>query len=160
MLQKQKLVAAIVRKLEEELAVLVRAAQAARDAATHEESKPEDQHDTRGIEASYLAGAQAARAGELKQLISMYKFLPLRAFRAGDAVAAGALVELEAEGKRQFYFLVGQGGGLSVAVEGLVVQVITPRAPLGEALQGKVEGDVIELESPNGAREYEVLGVS
>ena len=57
--KKQKLIEAILLELESELSVLADAAKAAHLAATHEESVAEDPHDTRGVEASYLAGAQA-----------------------------------------------------------------------------------------------------
>ena len=59
---KQAIIDRLVEKLQSEAEALVRAAQAAHEAATHEESRAEDHHDTRGLEASYLAGAQAQRA--------------------------------------------------------------------------------------------------
>ncbi|MCM2278646.1 MAG: GreA/GreB family elongation factor [Oligoflexia bacterium] len=159
-MSKQRLIEAIVAKLEAELAVLERAVSAAREAATHEESKAEDPHDTRGLEASYLAGAQAARALELRQLIGMYKFLPLRTFRSDDPIGEGALVLLGFGGRKTYYFLAGQGGGLSVSIEGHTVQVITPKAPLGEALQGKRAGESCELEAQGNSREHEILSVT
>src|SRR5581483_11142644 len=60
-MDKRRLVETVQQHLAEELATLMQAAKAAHEAATHEESKAEDQHDTRGLEASYLAGSGAAR---------------------------------------------------------------------------------------------------
>lgn len=158
-MEKKKLVERILEHLHSEMETLTRAVDAAREAATHEESKAEDQHDTRGLEASYLAGAQASRVGELKQMISRFKFLTLREFRAGDPISEGALVEVEWKGRKSHYFLVSQGGGISVQWEGKTIQVITPRAPLGEALQGRRAGEAVEVESQGSSREYEIISV-
>ena len=66
---KQKILAKLREKLEAEMQVMISAALIAREDATHEESKAEDKYDTRGLEASYLAGAQAKRAAELQRII-------------------------------------------------------------------------------------------
>src|SRR5580698_3382123 len=116
---KQKLIAAFIVQLESDLVSMKEAARAAHEAATHEESKPEDQYDTRGLEASYLAGAQAKRAEEIRQLLIMYKFLPLRpygAHQSDDVICATALVEMDVRGTRAFYFIAPQGGGLVTSV--------------------------------------------
>ena len=55
-MNKSKILAAILEKLQSEIDALVRAAKSAHEAATHEESRAEDHHDTRGLEASYSAG--------------------------------------------------------------------------------------------------------
>lgn len=160
LMKKKEIVDRIVAQLEQELAGIVAAAQAAHEAATHEESRSEDKHDTRGLEASYLAAAQNRRAGELKTLISIFRTLPVRDFKPFDPIGLAALVEVESNGKKSSYFLVGEGGGVSVQVGQKTIQVITPRAPLGEALQGRVVGDVVEVENQNSVREYEILSVS
>lgn len=159
MLIKKQLIQQIMLQLDQELLTITESAKAAYEAATHEESKAEDQHDTRGIEASYLADAQAGRLADLKQLILMYRFLPIREFKSDDQMAIGALAELDLDGKRSFYFLVNQGGGLSVRLDNKAIQVITPRAPLGNALVGKRVGDVIEVESQNFYREYKLMSL-
>lgn len=156
---KKVLIERILAKLGDELAAIEKSARAAHEAATHEESRAEDSHDTRGIEASYLAGAQAVRAAELQDLISIYKFLPLRDFKAGDPIAPSALIEVEIGGRTARYFFVGRGGGISVQFPGGPVQVITPQAPLGEGLQGRRVGELIEVEVQGALREYTVLSV-
>jgi transcription elongation GreA/GreB family factor len=160
-LDKRRILDAAIAKLEAELAVLVRAAEAAHEAATHEESKPEDQHDTRGLEASYLAGAQAARAAELQRQIAMFRGLPDRALAPDAPIAVGALVEIKNdEGRQSIYLLVAQGGGLAVTLDGRTIQVITPQAPVGEALLGRRAGESVEVEGHDTWREYEVISVS
>lgn len=162
MANKKKLIEQILARLDEELLGVMSAAKAAHEAATHEESKAEDSHDTRGLEASYLAGAQASRVAELKQLSAQYRLLPIREFKANDSIEPGALIELDllSEEKKSFYFLVKQGGGLSLRFEDKAIQVITPLSLLGEALLGKKVGDFVEVETPSFLREYEVVSIS
>ena len=157
---KTQLIEKIIEGLKQELATIERSARAAIEAATHEESKAEDHHDTRGLEASYLAGAQAARMAELQSIILMYKFFPVRDFKPTDPIGAGALIELDLDGKRSHCFLVANGGGLTVKLEGRTIQVITVKAPLGDALIGKRAGEMAEVESQKVIREYEVISVS
>ncbi len=158
--RKQELVRIISAQLASELEVITQSAKAAHEAATHEESIAEDSHDTRGLEASYLAGAQTARAEALKKTISTYQFMNMRDLQADDAIDLGALVELKSNGRKFYYFLVGQGGGLVVTFEGKTIQIVTSLAPLGEALLGKKVGDLVEVEVQGVQREYTVIAVS
>jgi transcription elongation GreA/GreB family factor len=157
---KAKIIEKITEKLEAELEPMLRAAEAAHAAATHEESRAEDQHDTRGLEASYLAGAQAQRALELKQLISLFRLMHPRDFQASEPADLGAVIELEQGGRRSLYFLVQAGGGISIrSDDGKTIHVIAPKSLLGEELMGKRAGETfeIELEGQGGTREYEVI---
>src|SRR4051794_310036 len=106
---KGRVIEAVIAKLQAELSGMLEAARAAHDAATGEESRAEDKHDTRATEASYLAGAQLARAGELQQQLAIFKHLDPRPL---STAAVGALVELELEGasRRSWVFLMPQGG--------------------------------------------------
>lgn len=70
---KKKLIELICAQLEKDLQTAIAAAVATYEAATHEESKPENEYDTRGLEASYLAGAQSKRAGEIEELLAICK---------------------------------------------------------------------------------------
>lgn len=134
-------------------------AAAAKDAATHEESRAEDKHDTRATEAGYLAGAQAARVAELRRVLTVLRMFPLRDLAPEAQIAPGALVELETNGARALYFLIPQVGGISVRVADRPVQVISPQSPLGDALLGRRRGEVIEVEMGPKTREYEVISV-
>lgn len=160
-MNKRAIVDLLIEKLQAEADALVRAAQAAHEAATHEESRAEDQHDTRGLEASYLAGAQANRAAELQALISTYRMMPLKDFGARDPIAPGALVELmqEETGRKSRCLLVPRGGGAILTIEGAAIQVIAPQSPMGEALLGRRQGELIEVEAQGAVREYEVVSV-
>lgn len=159
--QKQKIINAIVEKLSSELDILTVSAKAAHEAATHDESRAEDHHDTRGLEASYLAQAQGQRIQDLEQLIALFRNATVREFKPTDTIDIGALIELELmpNKKRTFYFLLNHGGGLTVLVDGISIQIITPNAPLGEALLDKKLNDEIEVIGQGKTREYEVVGI-
>jgi transcription elongation GreA/GreB family factor len=159
-LSKKELLEKLVAKLEQERASIAEAALHTYEAATHEESEAEDQYDTRGLEASYLAGAQAKRVAEVEQALHIIKSLPFKDFTEGDQIGATALIELEHDGKTNFCLLLPQGGGLSVEHGGHHVQVITPKSPLGEALIGRKVGDVAVIDVNNQTKEYDIISVS
>lgn len=161
-LDKRALLAAIRERLERDLDGLQAAAASSYQAAIGEESKAENEYDTRGLEASYIATAQSKRAAQIASLLSLYKTVEPRAFGPDDAVDATALVELEsdASGRRTVVFLIPQGSGLSVELAGLTVQAIGPESPLGEALIGLRVGDEATVETGRGQQIYEVAGIA
>ena len=158
-MNKAKVVEKIRDELTKQLDVLLQAAKSARDNATHDDSKAEDQYDTRGLEASYLAGAQAGRAEELKRLLHVYEHLELKPHPKGQPARAGCLVTLDCDGAKGTYFLAPEGRPLTVSVGSLTVQVLSPASPLGDAVLGKGVGDWVEVEARGGVREYEVKAI-
>ena len=62
------LIAQIRAQIDAQLAGVAAMTAAARDEATASESRPENQYDTRALEASYLAAGQGQRLAELKAL--------------------------------------------------------------------------------------------
>lgn len=160
-MDKAALLSALEAELEEALAVMRKAARAAREAATHEEMKPENDKDTRGLEAGYLAAGQSARARELEEALSGLRGIRARAFSDDDAITALALVELEDtdSGQRSFVFLTPYGGGRTLSLAGRRVQVASARSPLGDALIGKRVGDLAEVSAGGKVRELEVCAV-
>lgn len=151
----------ILQSLKERQVVLEASARAAHDAATHEESLAEDKHDTRGLEASYLAGAQAKRSAELRKLISIYEQIPLRVFQEDEIVSAGAYVELESEsGVKLHCFLIPAGQGEKLEFDGRLIQLVTPASPLGEELFGSELDDEIFVDLKPQPKTYTVSFVS
>jgi len=149
---KRAIIQKITDQLVGELEVYFRAAHASRTEATHESSKAENKYDTRGLEASYLARGQSKQAAELEAAIAEFARLGARKFADGDAIAVGALVELEHGGESSFYFLGPRAGGTEVLHDRKEILVITPQSPLGEQLMGKKSGDQPQL-SLGGAKQ-------
>lgn len=158
-MKKEDVVKALIYQLEKDLSVLRQAALATYDDATNEETKPENKYDTRALEASYLAGAQAGRVQDVAELLSLCKVLKVRNFAETDAIAIGALVEVESNQKTSFLFFLPQGGGAWVQHEDKKIQVITPISPLGKAFVGHFAGDEIVIETGSQKRTYEIISV-
>ena len=153
------MLAALKVELEKELVVLKKAALATYEDATHEESKPENKYDTRALEASYLAGAQAKRVKDIEELISICKFQQVRNFNPGEAIAVTAIVEIESGDKINWFLFLPKGGGFTVNFENKKIQVITPVSPLGQALVGLTVGEVATVEMQGKKRDYEILSI-
>lgn len=158
-MDKKQLLEQIRTKLETERLLLIEAAQATYEAATNEESKPENEYDTRGLEASYLAGAQAQRVADVEETISICKNLTLKSFTDKTPIGSTALVEVEYNGKKSFVFLMPKGGGTLIQFDGKSIQVIAPNSPLGTSLLTLKVGDVAMVETTDDVKEYEILSV-
>ena len=136
-MNKRAIIQKITARLASELEIYFRAAQFSRAEATHESNKAENKYDTRGLEASYLARGQSKQAAELEAAIAEFEQLGARKFAAGDAIAVGALVELEHGGENSIYFVGPRAGGTEILHDRKEILVITPQSPLGEQLMGK-----------------------
>ena len=150
----------ILDQLHSDLAQARQAALTAHEAATHEENIAENKYDTLGLEASYLAAGQARRVEEIRQTLGAWEKLRLRPFDAQLGIQLSALVWLaDAEGAEQCLFLGPDGAGLKLLLDGQEVRVISPRAPLGQRLIGRGEGDQVELRLGSSIQRFEVLRV-
>jgi transcription elongation GreA/GreB family factor len=157
---KSAVLRAVRAAVDADLAAALASQKAAHEGATHEESKPENDKDTRGLEASYLARGLAKRVGELKAVSAALLSLPARAAKDGDGVGLGALVATEDEaGAVAWWLLAEKGGGVAVDVGGARVQVVTPQSPFGQALVGKARGDDAVVKTPKGALALVVVAV-
>lgn len=157
--KKKALVAAFREKLDAELANMRRAAKDAREAATHEEAKPENDKDTRALEASYLAGAQAARVRELEVWVKAIESMPLLDLAGGAIQASAVVTVVDEDDSATTFFVAPVGGGTALQAEGVAAQVVSPQSPLGQALLGKASGDVIELRAKGKLREMTITEV-
>lgn len=158
---KRQLLALLVERLTEELGKVKGRALREAEGATHEEARAESDKDMRATEASYVARGLAERAVRLEQALAQLARLQLLDCRRKGAIQASALLELEHDGQRSWYFLVPAGGGEHLTLAGssgeLRIQTLTPTSPLGRALLGLAVGDEAEVDSPQGSRVYEVV---
>ena len=159
-INKKVIMEKILSDLTKQFETLCRAAKATYDGAIHEESKAEDKYDTRGLEASYLAGAQARRASDMEDALAIYKSLKARDFGPHDPIALTALVELDVEDKAVLYFIGPEAGGMKVDHEGKTITVITPKSPLGKKLIGKVLDDEFEFAVAGKKRLYSIVSIA
>ncbi len=155
---KSALVAELIERVTAALAAARAAHRAATEGATHEQARPENSKDTRGLEQSYLARGQATRVAELEEHVAVLQTFAPRAFGPGDRVALGALVEVDEDGTRHRYFIAPHGGGELLASG--TVHVLTPASPLGQLLLGARAGDTAERRLRGTTRELEILALS
>lgn len=144
-MDKSLLRTAILEKITAELENLTRAAHMARDEATHEESKPENQYDMHAQEAAYLAEGQARLAAELNDTLALYQSLPFTATVQGEAASIGSVITLEAPPRTARYFIGPRSGGMELVVNGEEITVVTPASPLGRKLLGVKVNAVVPL---------------
>lgn len=136
----------ILQQLQQELARQTHAAETSHQEAISEESQAENKWDTHSQEAAYLAEGQARLAIEIGESIELYATLPLPDFASTDAIALGAVVEIEGApgGEPTSFFLGPRAGGLELLVDGRNILVLTPLSPFGRQLIGKRVGDVVQ----------------
>lgn len=157
-MDKAKILAQLISDLENTLDVVKKAALQAKDDATNEESKAENEYDTRGLEASYLAGAQAKRADQLHAEIAQLHELSLRNFSESDEISNGALVTVDVDGDHeQLLFILPTAGGSKIELGSESIQVVTPSSPIGQLLMGQKVGSTFELKVGDKLKEYEIL---
>ncbi len=152
-IKKEQVVAALLVKLNEQLAVAQAAADSAYQGATDSESKAENKYDTRGLEASYLAHGQSKRVLELEAAIADYQrsLAQIQSTTAAplEAISKNCLVQLTNAtpgSLAPLYFYIGPaGGGIKIALSEAEIKVITPEAPVAKRLLGKELEDEVEL---------------
>jgi transcription elongation GreA/GreB family factor len=144
-MDKFALTRSIISQLEAELALQTEAALGSRDEATNEESRAEDKYDMRSQSAAYLAAGQAKLATDIAIAIAAWKALTLRVFGPDDEIAAGALVVLEARGRRAAYLVGPHSGGLEARDGESAATVVTGSSPLGRQLLGRRVGHAVQI---------------
>jgi transcription elongation GreA/GreB family factor len=158
-MDKNALIRSVLGQLEAELALQTEAAHESRDEATDEESRAEDRYDMRSQSAAYLAAGQAQMATEIALEIASWKALAPRAFGPGDAIAMGALVTLEADGRPAVYLVGPQSGGLEAKDGEAAATVVTGASPLGRQLLGRKAGDTVQITDRGGPVPHRVVSV-
>ncbi|MBK1830310.1 hypothetical protein JIN77_06215 [Verrucomicrobiaceae bacterium R5-34] len=141
---KQKLVRQITARLKQQLHTMNEAAKASTEASTGDEGKAEGKYDTRALEASYLAGAQAEQSKALAHSLHVFENLELDDFSPGDPIGPGALVETELDGEISYYLLTPCAGGISIDYELGELTTLSPEAPLYQNLLERSTGDILD----------------
>lgn len=157
---KEEILKELIERAKVELQTIEASAKAQHDYATDTDIKSEGKYDTRAIEASYLAEAEAKRVEELRLEIQILEEVDVNASQKLGEISIGALVELLHRDQRRFYFLIPTAGGTLLDVHGTPVLVVSVFSPIGDAMLGLKVGDVFEVETPKETREYQILGFS
>lgn len=148
-----------IEAIETELAVLKKSAQDTADYATDSENKPENKYDTRGLEASYLAGAQAKRVAEMQDVLLAFHHQLKIANDQKFKIAVGSLVEVSIDEKSTLLLVMLLGGGQSIHHQNVTIQVVTTSSPIGKVMIGKEVGDTFSITTGAREKEYEIVSI-
>ncbi|MCH2109979.1 MAG: GreA/GreB family elongation factor [Polyangiaceae bacterium] len=149
----------LIALVEAELSTATAAQKATQEGAVHEESRSENDKDTRGLESTYLARGQAERVVELRTDLARLKQIHPKEFNEEEPISLGALIRLTNEDEEaEEVYLSPVGPGLKLGAAG-AIKVVTSSSPLGRALLGRFCGDDFELQTPGGKREYSVTAI-
>lgn len=157
---KEEIRAQLLSQVQAELKAALEAENSAMSLAREGDIKSDGKYDTRGIEAGYMAQAQAKRVEELKLEEQMIEEIPVKEFGLNDEVGLGALVDIEFKGQTRHYFVCSTAGGTMLKVQNKAVLVISVFSPIGDAVMGLKVGEEFELETPQETRHYRVVGIS
>ena len=159
-MDKASLLAAVATHFQQEYDLVMKAAMATYEAATHEENRAENKYDTRGLEASYLAESQSKRAQELKQAVQRYRDMKPVTFTEDDPIRQGALITLASDEGEQDYLLGPVGGGTVIQWNNRTITIITGASPLGRQLVSSEVGDIVTLHGASSGREREIVAIA
>lgn len=138
----------------------VDAAQQAYNTATHEENVAENKYDTLGLEAAYLAHGQSLRVTECEADLAAFKKLADPTCSHQTPIVVGTLIYLKDDcNVEQYLFLGPAAGGLKLTFCQKDIIIITPTAPLGQALIGRFVDDEIEITVGGQKKYYEITAV-
>lgn len=144
----------LVSQLVDSLRASVMLAKEARDAAALEAREgatpAEKREDARAaIEHGSMARAQDRRRREAEAALEQMVGFRAPAFGDRTAIAVGAVVEIEDEetGEGRTFFLAPVGAGAVLTGPGGdgVISVVTPASPVGRAVLGRRQGDVVDI---------------
>lgn len=163
-LNKQSLLETLRSVVTKELASMKQSQQATAEGTTHEESRAENDKDTRAIESSYLARGQAERVAKLQEATITLAALQLRQYDDSTPLGPTALFSLLEEGVGQeatrHYLLLPVAGGYELRASGVTIKTVTTKSPLGAAVLGKRLDDDVEFSSPQGKQEYSLVALA
>lgn len=98
-------------------------------------------------------GKMEARIRQIQALLSSAEIVEEE--EQSDAVTTGSIVHLRYDGDDELeQYLIG-----SIEEKHPGVSVISPASPLGQAILGKTEGQVVEYESPGGMLRVEIVKI-
>lgn len=162
-MNKKDLIKEFIILIENDLQLAIESQKTTVDYVTHEDNKPENEYDTRGLEASYLARGQTERVADLKECLVVFKSAVIKDYDEKTPIGNTCLIEIENidnDKDCKQLLMMPKGGGLILKKSGTTIQVVTATSPLGKSLLGKMVGDEINYISGDKNREYEIKSVS
>ena len=135
----------VLGQLKDQQAILFKAVQTAAEATTHTEAKQEGKYDTRAIEASYLAGAQAERLADLDQKIATLERLPVTGNQGAKVKITSLICVEDEDSEKRWYMILPGAAGINITLHSTDVTILSPESKLGTELLGKSLDEEVEL---------------
>ena len=161
-MNKALLLQQIMTELENVHQVACAAAKRAHDSATDKANKAENQYDTLGLEAAYLAHGQSQRVFECAEELAAFKQLASASASAisSTAIRLGSLIKLvDEDDNLRWLFFGPSAGGLKLMFAQQEITLITPSAPLSEVLLGLTVNDEIAMVVAGKTVTYEITAI-
>ncbi|MBD3354798.1 hypothetical protein GF361_02325 [Candidatus Woesearchaeota archaeon] len=157
-LNRKTVVKGLVGVLEEELENLKESFNFSRQTVIDAPGAMQSQHDTTGKEASWLADGTATRIGEIEQAI--YDIQNINYPEPNGRVLLGSVVMLKNLNNdlQAHYFIGPSEGGTTVDINGIELTIITPVAPITQAMFGKYPGEEFEIPGKDVKYKIEDIG--
>jgi Transcription elongation factor, GreA/GreB, C-term len=162
MINKKELIQQFILLLESDLKSAIESQKNTVEYVTDEDNKPENEYDTRGLEASYLARGQAERVADLKESLAFFKITEIKLYTKDTPIGNSALVcvqDLEQNDDVKNILLMPKGGGLQLTYLNKHYQTVTASSPLGKALLGKKCDEEISYHVGSHLKEFSILNV-
>lgn len=155
------LIPLIIDKLHDDLHTAIASSERAHQSAIDKQNIPENKYDTLALEAAYLAHGQSLRIEALQAAVLVYQNTPFPSYSQSSTIGLGAKITLESDdGSQSQYFIGPSAGGLRIHdTLGKLVQVLTPQAPLGAAVMGKMLDDEVMLTIEGVTAYYSVIHI-
>lgn len=154
---KIKIVEFLENKLKNELQAIADIAENTKKEAIHTDMKPDSKYDTRAIEASYLAGAQAKRVFEIIRDLDELQKLDTKT--KNEKVCIGSVLSLKFNDFESHYFISPTTGGFFAQIEGKSYMIIGINSPIAQASIGHSLQDSFEVETPKETRDYTITSL-
>jgi transcription elongation GreA/GreB family factor len=163
-MDKRYLVDQLIERLRGSAQVALHASEAAAVEARDGATPAEKREDARtALEFGSLARAQSKRAQRaIGEVDALTTFRP-EAWTRGRPIGVGAVVEVEdadsGEGRTFFLAPVGAGVSLTGPDGDGFLSVVTPASPIGRAVLGRKETDIVDVTVDGDVREWQITWV-
>jgi transcription elongation GreA/GreB family factor len=164
-MDKKELVAQLVNQLEASARTALSARNAAAQEAKEGATPDEKREDARAAHQLQTMGrVQQSRAERaMSDASSLATFRPA-VFARTAQISVGAIVEIEdaESGEGRTFFLAPVGAGMTLSGPGGDghLSVVTPASPIGKAVLGRREGDVVDVTVEGDVREWQITYVA
>lgn len=97
---------------------------------------------------------QAFIEGRIQELETMVKHSRIvEGAKGNDAVGLGSTVEVEIEGEKEVYYIVGPTESDPISGK------ISSESPVGQAFIGSKKGEKVSVQTPDGSVQYKIISI-